>query len=97
MIFVGTVTAVESRWVDDTHQSVETMVTFDDLSWLKGEPQRSVTLRFAGGTLEGLRVERDGKPQIFCSEWCIRWSELRDSGQDYFRLPIVPPKLKTTR
>ncbi|MGH6944009.1 MAG: hypothetical protein ACREH6_07305 [Geminicoccaceae bacterium] len=46
---------------------------------------------------EGIQVERAGKPEIFCSDWCIEWARLRASGQDYFQLPIVPPKLKTTR
>lgn len=45
---------------------------------------------------EGRRVERDGKPRLYCSDWCIEWSRLRESGQDYFQLKIVPPTIKTS-
>ena len=35
--------------------------------------------------------------RIFCSDWCIRWAELRASGQEYYQLPIVQPAIKTSR
>jgi hypothetical protein len=64
LIFVGTVTEVESRWADSSQQAIETLVTFGDLTWIYGTPQSSVTLRFAGGALDGLREEIAGAPQF---------------------------------
>jgi 5-oxoprolinase (ATP-hydrolysing)/N-methylhydantoinase B len=46
---------------------------------------------------EGITVERGGKAQLFCSDWCIEWSRLRESGQEYFQLKIVQPTIKTSR
>jgi 5-oxoprolinase (ATP-hydrolysing)/N-methylhydantoinase B len=46
---------------------------------------------------QGMTVERDGKKQLFCSEWCIEWSRLRDSGEEGFQLKIVQPTIKTSR
>ena len=46
---------------------------------------------------KGIEIERDGKSQIFCSDWCIEWARLRDSGAEHFTLPIVQPTIKTTR
>jgi N-methylhydantoinase B len=46
---------------------------------------------------QGISVERDGKAQLFCSDWCIEWSRLRETGQDYFQLKIVQPTIKTSR
>ncbi len=40
---------------------------------------------------EGLPVERAGKDLIFCSEWCIEWSTLRETGADDIRLPLPRP------
>ena len=37
---------------------------------------------------EGMPTQRDGKDLIFCSEWCIEWSALRESGADDIRLPL---------
>lgn len=45
---------------------------------------------------QGIAVER-GKAQLFCSDWCIEWQRLRETGQDYFRLAIVQPIIKTKR
>src|SRR5262249_43396565 len=68
LIFVGTVTDVESRWADASRQAIETLVTFGDLTWLYGTPQPSVTLRFAGGELDGLREEIAGLPHFVLGE-----------------------------
>jgi len=68
LIFVGTVTTTESRWSDASHQAIETLVTFGDLTWLHGGPQPSVTLRFAGGEMDGLREEIAGMPQFAIGE-----------------------------
>jgi 5-oxoprolinase (ATP-hydrolysing)/N-methylhydantoinase B len=44
---------------------------------------------------QGIEV-RNG-PGVYCSDWCIEWARLRDSGQDYFQLPIVQPTIRTQR
>ena len=46
---------------------------------------------------QGISVERDGNVLLFCSDWCIEWSRLRATGQDYFQLKIVQPTIKTSR
>jgi N-methylhydantoinase B len=46
---------------------------------------------------QGIPVERDGKQELYCSDWCIEWARLRTSDQHYFQLPIVPPTIKTSR
>ena len=68
MICVGTVVSVESRWVDRERQSIETLVTFSDLSWIRGTTQGAVTLRFSGGTVDGIREELAGVPQFQVGE-----------------------------
>jgi hypothetical protein len=40
------------------------VVTFADLTWLRGGPQATVELRFGGGELEGLREAVAGVPQF---------------------------------
>ncbi len=37
---------------------------------------------------EGRPVERAGKKLIFCSQWCDRWSAMRDAGEKDMRLPL---------
>jgi hypothetical protein len=68
MIFVGTVTGVESRWADPDRQAIETLVTFGDLSWERGTPRGSVTLRFAGGEVDGLHEAIAGIPHFAVGE-----------------------------
>jgi N-methylhydantoinase B len=46
---------------------------------------------------QGLPVEQGGEAKLFCSAWCIEWSRLRATGQDYFQLKIVQPAIKTSR
>jgi N-methylhydantoinase B len=36
----------------------------------------------------GVTSERKGKQQIFCSDWCVEWSALRESGAKNIRLPL---------
>jgi 5-oxoprolinase (ATP-hydrolysing)/N-methylhydantoinase B len=36
----------------------------------------------------GVKVERKGKEQLFCSDWCVEWSALRESGKENIRLPL---------
>jgi hypothetical protein len=68
LIFVGTVTDVSSRWSDPAIQSIETLVTFGDLIWVRGAPRSTVTLRFGGGTVDGLREEFAGVPHFAVGE-----------------------------
>jgi hypothetical protein len=68
LIFVGTVTTVDSRWADPDEQSIETLVTFGNLTWLRGPAQPTVTLRFAGGAVDGLREAIAGVPQFAVGE-----------------------------
>jgi hypothetical protein len=68
LIFVGTVIDVASRWSDPSTQSIETLVTFGDLTWLRGAVQATVTLRFGGGEMDGLREEFAGVPQFSIGE-----------------------------
>ena len=37
---------------------------------------------------DGIKLERGGKEMRFCSEWCVEWSRLRDSGAENIRLPL---------
>ena len=64
MIFVGTVTEVQSRWVDESQRAIETLVTFSDLTSLLGVDGREVTLRFAGGEVDDIREEIAGVPRF---------------------------------
>jgi 5-oxoprolinase (ATP-hydrolysing)/N-methylhydantoinase B len=42
----------------------------------------------------GIKAEPAGRKQLFCTPWCVEWAELRaKNAGDYFRLPIVQPKL----
>lgn len=68
LIFVGTVTAVEPRWSDPQRRAIETAVTFGDLTWVRGAPRDTVTLRFAGGSLDGLHEEIAGVPRFAVGE-----------------------------
>jgi 5-oxoprolinase (ATP-hydrolysing)/N-methylhydantoinase B len=36
----------------------------------------------------GVDAARDGKAQLFCSDWCVEWSALRATGAEYIRLPL---------
>jgi 5-oxoprolinase (ATP-hydrolysing)/N-methylhydantoinase B len=40
---------------------------------------------------EGIAGLRFGKPVVFCSEWCVRWAALRDSGDTTTSLPLPEP------
>lgn len=68
LIFVGTVTQTDSRWVDREKQAIETEVTFGDLTWLRGPAQSSITLHFAGGEVDGLREAIAGMPAFTVGE-----------------------------
>jgi len=68
LIFVGTVSKTESHWIDRDKQAIETQVTFEDLTWLRGPAQSSITLHFAGGEIDGLREAIAGVPGFTVGE-----------------------------
>ena len=68
MVFVGTVREVHSQWADAAEQSIETLVTFSDLTPLHGAEEGEVTLRFAGGTVDDIREEVAGVPRLAVGE-----------------------------
>ena len=84
LIFVGTVSAVASRWSDPQRQAIETEVTFGDLTWLRGTPQSPVTLRFAGGEMDGLHEAVAGVPQFAVGERRVVFAHA-----GHFASPIV--------
>lgn len=43
----------------------------------------------------GLAGVRHARPALFCSDWCVEWSALKETGRDDIRLPIVQPALPT--
>jgi hypothetical protein len=84
LVFVGTVTASESGWADTAKQAIQTRVTFGDLTWLRGTPRPSITLRFAGGSVDGLSEEIAGMPRFAVGDRVVMFA--RDG--DYVS-PIV--------
>lgn len=68
LIFVGTVIRTESRWSDPQRRAIETVVTFGDLTWLRGTPRSEIALRFTGGEVDGLREEVAGVPRFAVGE-----------------------------
>ena len=68
LVFVGTVTATAPEWSDPEHRAIRTRVTFSDLTWLRGGGETTLTLRFAGGELDGLHEEVAGVPQFAVGE-----------------------------
>ncbi len=43
----------------------------------------------------GTAGTRHARPALFCSDWCVEWSALKETGRDDIRLPIVQPALPT--
>lgn len=64
MIFGARVDTVRSQRVDDAHADIETLVTFTDIDPILGVSGSSVTLRFAGGVVDGVREEFLGVPRF---------------------------------
>jgi hypothetical protein len=62
--FLGTVTAVSSRWADAERTRMETLVTFAQIVPLLGNPGEETTLRFPGGEIDGIREEVAGLPRF---------------------------------
>ena len=68
MITVGTVTEVREEW-DTAQQAPLTVVTFSDLTILKGRQSGSLTLYFLGGhTPEGTYLAIPGMPRFAVGE-----------------------------
>jgi hypothetical protein len=63
-IFVGTVAEVSSRWTDRERMEIETLVRFTSVTPIDGVDDGDVTLRFAGGEMEGIREEYAGIPKF---------------------------------
>lgn len=68
MIFTATVGESRSQWVDAEHGDIETLVTFTAIEPIVGVSAPSVTLRFAGGTVDGIREEFLGVPRFTAGE-----------------------------
>lgn len=62
MVFVGSVSSVDSRWAAPEPGTIETLVTFTDLVPLYGVDGNEVVLRFGGGAVDGMREEVAGMP-----------------------------------
>lgn len=68
VIAVGTVTEIKEQW-DETRKAPLTLVTFSQLTVLKGNPGPSMTLEFLGGhTPKGLVLMIPGVPQFTVGE-----------------------------
>jgi len=74
VIAVGTVTDIREQW--DAAQKVPlTLVTFSDLTVLKGNPGNSMTLEFVGGTMpNGLVMVVSGVPRFAVGEKTVVFS-----------------------
>lgn len=63
-VFVGSVVEVKSEWADDEHSRIRSAVTFADLRWVYGAQRPQVTLRFAGGEVDGITEVIGGMPRF---------------------------------
>jgi hypothetical protein len=79
LVFAGTVSASESSWADRDRQSIQTRVTFADLTWLRGAPRPTVTLRFAGGSMNGLTEEIAGMPRFAVGDQVVIFARAGES------------------
>ncbi len=68
MIFAGRVSAVQSRWSDESRRSIETVVTFSVDDAVFGVTGNQVQLTFAGGEMDGLREVTGGIPEFRAGE-----------------------------
>ena len=68
VIAVGSVSDIQEQW-DEARKAPLTLVTFSDLTVLKGNPGTSMTLEFLGGrTPQGLILTIAGVPQFKVGE-----------------------------
>lgn len=78
-IFSATVVDVQSRRVDAEHGHLETLVTFAQVEPVLGTSAASLTLRFAGGLVDGVREEFVGVPRFTVGERVVLF--VRDGYQ----------------
>jgi hypothetical protein len=71
LIFNGTVADVRSEWSDAERDHIETIVIFRVSEPLFGTSAPTVTLRFSGGTLDGVREEFIGVPRFTPGEHVV--------------------------
>jgi hypothetical protein len=74
-IFVGEVREVESRRVAERPSYFETLVTFAVEEVVAGAAGAEVTLRFAGGEVDGVRQSIDGMPELRVGERYVVFTE----------------------
>jgi len=71
VIAVGTVTEIRDQW-DETQKAPLTLVTFANLTVVKGSPGSSFTLEFLGGKMpNGLVMTIPGVPQFAVGEKAV--------------------------
>ena len=74
VIAVGTVTSISEQW-DAEKKAPLTLVTFSNLTAVKGSPGSSFTLEFLGGTMpNGLVMMIPGVPQFTVGEKAVVFS-----------------------
>ncbi|HUS37563.1 MAG TPA: hypothetical protein VM680_19600 [Verrucomicrobiae bacterium] len=65
VIFVGKVVSLRSEWRGvGTQRAIFTLVEFEKTETLKGDPGRSITLQFLGGTVGEATLEVGGVPKF---------------------------------
>jgi hypothetical protein len=84
MIFTATVGDVRSQRVDDAHGNLETWVTFTAIDPVFGVSSPTITLRFAGGVVDGVREEFLGVPRFTTGERVVLFAR-----HGYQMSPIV--------
>lgn len=93
MIFGATVADIRSQRVDGERGDLETLVTFTDIDPILGVSAPSLTLRFAGGVVDGVREEFLGVPRFTVGERVVLFardgyalSPVVGLSQGYFRV-----------
>jgi hypothetical protein len=71
LVFVGTVTSVQSQWADAEQGSIDTAVTFGDIEPLFGVGGPEVTLHFSGGQVGGVIEQIPGMPVFTVGERAV--------------------------
>jgi hypothetical protein len=97
MIFSATVGEVRSQRVDAEHGDLETWVTFTAIDPIFGVSTPTITLRFAGGVVDGVREEFLGVPRFTTGERVVLFarhgyqlSPIVGMGQGCFRVVDSP-------
>jgi hypothetical protein len=83
VIVYGRVADVRAAWVQtDTSRRIESIVTLEVSSYLRGGPGGTVTFRVPGGTVGGYRTTMIGAPEFTAGEEVVLF--LRSGG------PAIP-------